>query len=209
MFYAFTVGHPVGIYIDWSDCVDVIVDNEGATYHKTWQTLEEATQHMNKTGYQHDEILIHTGTESISLPEYCRRNSLLVPVEVGHKYLKLFDLDHGLHLGVCLYRGTAHMNLSIGEEKMRLNQNQWRKLLSLVSKLTRDLGKVKAGESLHSSYNLGDSVFITITSPNREFHIQFHNAETPGITIREPEWLDILHLKNHLSRAPRSSAEDC
>ena len=164
---------------------------------------------MNATGYTHKDIVVYKDGTPLTLQEYCSLLKIQVPREAKHEVYNLYNIGSGLRVEGGLYQGDLRIILSIGEEKMKLNHNQWKTLITLANKLTGDLEKVKAGENVQTSASIGDSVCITINSPNRVFHIHRNDEARPAFSLYEPEWFDLLHLKNHLSRAPRTIAEDC
>jgi hypothetical protein len=217
--YAVIVGRRAGVYLQREDCEAVVDCYSGAVHHK-WQTLREATQCMNKAGYRHDEIIIHSGVASIPLAQYCDRQLQLVPAEVSCEHRSLFDLGRGLHVEACLYQGTQRIDVRVWDDEgkrtkrgISLTIEQWVALLEDADKLDADLDRVKSGEGLHSSYCLGESVFVSITSPYRVLHIRrwyTDNGELKpgrqGITLRIPEWRHLVDLQEQLAHAHRELA---
>ncbi len=95
--YTVTVGRRAGVYLQREDCVAAVESYSGTVHHK-WQTLGEATRCMNKAGFRHAEILIHSGVTSTPLAQYCDHQIQLIPVEVSCEHRSLFDLGRGLHV---------------------------------------------------------------------------------------------------------------
>lgn len=215
MFYSVPIGRRAGIYLRWQDCEAATSAYSGAVFQK-WQTLREATQHMNKCGYTHDDILVHMDEGSLTLHEYCNKRVLLVPCEVPYTPTTLFDLGHDLHIEACCFRGEPRIDIRMWESDKRtkkgisLTPTQWDSFHDLTERLEADLKMMKAGLDVHKFYSLGlgDAIFVSMDSPYRVIHIRRWYQQDgewkpgrKGITLREREWRQLLDLKEHLTRS--------
>jgi hypothetical protein len=197
-YHAIPLGSEVGIHLQLSDQL---------TWRHKFGTLHQATYFMNSVGYTHDDITVYNeGSPAVSLHKFCRQHEVKLPPEAKPHMLNLYDVGHGLRVHGSKYRADFRFCLSIGEDEILLNSAQWSNLMLLLRKLDAELDKMKAGEDIQSINELGDSLFISLSSPERIFHIQRKDeqGEMQGILpLYEPDWRDLIHLKNHLSRARR------
>lgn len=99
MYYSVVVGRKIGIFLAWKDCREFINNYTGAKFRK-WETLREATQHLNKHGITHGVIIVHDSGNETSLADYCSRLSLAIPEEIEYEHCSLFNLYSGLYISV-------------------------------------------------------------------------------------------------------------
>lgn len=220
--YSVVVGRQTGIFLDWAGCSIAVSDHPGAIFRK-WETLREATQHLNKCGIKHEEILVYAADcplQHYTLQEYCRRQSILVPAEVGYERCSLFHIAHGLFVEACRYNNQPRIDIRQWDTEtnkrtkkgISLTHDQWLNFLALTPCLESDLAKVKDKVQVDSSHQLGDGVYVTINTPYKVFHIRkwFCDGDVlkpgrQGITLRETEWRHLVHLKEQLALA----SSDC
>ncbi len=216
MFYAVTIGRRAGIYLHWDECKAVVDKYSGAVFKKH-PKLHEATEYMNRTGYCHSDILVHADMVSLPLRDYCYRQMIQVPFEVAALPCNLFDLGRGLRVEACAFNDEDRIDIRQWDEEtnkrtlrgISLTLQQWDELMKISEDLYADLQGVKADKNIQASYELPGSVFATIQSPYRVYHIRrwycdANNELKPGkqgITLREKEWQHLLDLKHQLAAA--------
>ncbi len=216
MFYAVTIGRRAGVYLLRSDCEAAVDEYSGAAF-KAHENLGDATAHMNRAGYSHSEILIHTDMVSLPLQDYCYRQMIQMPSELTPEQCNLFDLGHGLRVEACVYKGENRIDIRQWDEETQkrttrgisITTEQWLELLKMTDQLNVDMQRVKGGKDICKAYELPGSVYATIQSPYRVYHIRkwyrdANNELKPGrqgITLREPEWQHLHDLKDQLAYA--------
>ena len=189
MFYSAAVGRKTGVFSSWALCSQAVTDYPGAVFRK-WETLREATQHLNRYSHQHDYIDVHTTEGTKSLREYCKQQSLLVPKNNGTVYIDLHqrDFDTGKRT----------------EKGLLLTWDQWLALTTVASHLEDTFVRLKAGEPIHLSEPLGDEVYVSIDTPYPVFNIRRWYKDSDGtlkpgregITLRETEWSHLLNISH-------------
>jgi hypothetical protein len=211
MFYSAAVGRKTGVFSSWALCSQAVTDYPGAVFRK-WETLREATQHLNRHGHQHDYIDVHTAEGTKPLREYCENHSLLVPAEVSYEHTTLFNLRCGLFAEIYKNNGTVYIDLhqrdfdtgKRTEKGLLLTWDQWLALTTVASHLEDSFVRLKAGEPIHLSESLGEEVYVSIDTPYPVFNIRRWYKDSDGtlkpgregITLRETEWSHLLNISH-------------
>jgi hypothetical protein len=199
-----------------------VTDYPGAVFRK-WETLREATHHLNRHGLRHDYIDVHTAEGTTPLREYCEQHALLIPAEEGYEHATLFNLRNGLFAEIhkndnATYIDLHQRNFDTGlrsDKGLMLTWNQWLALTTLAPHLEDTFVKLKAGEPIHLSECLGDGIYVSLDTPYPVFNIRrwYHDAGTPkadgtgitpgtlkpgreGITLREHEWSHLINISH-------------
>lgn len=215
-YFSVVIGKKRGVFTNWLMCHASVTDYPGAIYRK-WNTLSDATQHLNKYGMGNEEILVHTYDDPIPLTEYCLRNDACLPQEADYENNAVFDIKNGLYvevkrtddgIGVDIHQrdwesGARRSN------SILLSEAQWNALLLHEHNLFGTFQKVKLGEPVSTSYCLGEGVFASVNHPYRVFHIrrwlliddQMVPSREEGIALRALEWIHIMNIIPLITRA--------
>ena len=174
MFYSVAVGRATGIYVHWPQCHEAVVDYPGASYRK-WETIDEATAHLNKHGIGHDKIVVHLTDSTTKLSEFCMQNSLCVPAEAEYEHQTLFDLHWGLVVEVKNGVNIYQRDWNTGERLDRgvtLSSERWANLLSFAPQVTSGFERLKREEPINMFECLGSDVYLSMENPYRVMHIR-------------------------------------
>ena len=189
-YYSVVIGRTLGVYLTWEMCNRAIHLYPGALYHK-WDTLSDATVHLNKHGLEHAQITVyHTAAVILPLDLYCEANDLCVDVTA----------DGNLHF--------HHY-----EKGITITPEQWFTLKSSDIEISQSFHKVKAGEPVRFSQCLCGDVFATMNAPYRVCNIRrWHNKHTPsrleGVALREHQWRHLANIKTLLDHAIKNMSKD-
>ena len=202
MFYTTAVGRKCGIFHSWSLCNESVRGYPGAIFRK-WETLHEATQHLNKYGIQHDSIEVHGEDKLLTLKEYCEQNSLVVPPETAYEHQTLFNLGWGLTAevkeeGVDIYQRDWDTGTRL-DRGLFLTRKQWLTLTTFAPRLVDSLKKVKAGQTIQTIEHLGQDINVSVNSPYPVINVRLWEKDKPtkqGFTLRQHEFDHLLNIQH-------------
>ena len=211
--FAVNTGRTTGLFVRWSECADSISDFPGSRFEK-FQTLDAATQYLNKHGTSNASMLVYTEDAALSLQEYCHKKGVLLPKEAECVMQTLFHIGHGLHIEACHFQEEPRVDIRMWEHQKRtrkgisLTRDNWTFLLTLVDAVDTAFKQIANNEpDVHMSYHLGDNVYLTLDSPFKVLHIRkWFDADgsmrptLKGVTLRQHEWLHILNLREQIAK---------
>ncbi len=223
MYYSVASGRSTGIYTVWAHCSEAVKDFPGAVFRK-WESLREATQHLNRYGIRSDDIVVREDEASSYLLQYCQDNGLLFPSEVPYDHQTLFKLGGGVHVGIGVNNGVVQVQLNrrdfnTGLDKgdagntLLLDWDCWTSLLQHQQSLEDCFVKLKRGEDVHVTASIGRGHYVSVDSPYPVFNIRLWYNVSPdvekptrwGITLSEKQWSNLTNLSGLLELSYRET----
>ena len=171
----------VGIFPHYEDC-RCMFDQYGecaSCIYKQFETFEQAVHHMNRFGYRNNETLVHVGSDTYTLEEYCGIAHLEVPAPSHLQPHGLTcELDHALSADIRLRKGDIHLNIygttpQSASQSIMITYDQWLRLKEEAVVLHLALCCAYSGEIVEPVIvHAGSGTFALVLAHDPTVHVR-------------------------------------